>query len=86
MAGVFTSRPALDLLWGYEDTLLQLLVTLLPPGSLADGSKVCDMGLLINIAPDVKLIPTSPVGQCSIAVCVTDEVCMVLLIWLVFIG
>jgi hypothetical protein len=41
MAGVFTSRPALDLLWGYEDTLLQLLVTLLPPGSLADGSKVC---------------------------------------------
>lgn len=45
MAGVFTSRPALDLLWGYEDTLLQLLVTLLPPGSLADGSKVWDMGL-----------------------------------------
>lgn len=48
MAGVFTSRPALDLLWGYEDPLLQLLVTLLPPGSLADGAKVCvlDLGLL----------------------------------------
>jgi hypothetical protein len=40
MAGVFTTRPALDLLWGYEDPLLQLLATLLPPGSLQDGSKV----------------------------------------------
>lgn len=40
MAGVFTTRPALELLWGYQDPLLQLLVTLLPPGSLADGATV----------------------------------------------
>lgn len=40
MAGVFTTRPALDLLWGYEDPLLQLLATLLPPGSLQDGPRV----------------------------------------------
>jgi hypothetical protein len=40
MDGVFTTRPALELLWGYEDSLLQLLDTLLPPGSLQDGPRV----------------------------------------------
>jgi hypothetical protein len=38
--GVFTSRPALELLWGYDDPLLSLLNALLPPGTLADGAKV----------------------------------------------
>lgn len=40
MSGVFTTRPVLDILWGYDDSLLQLLTTLLPPGTLQDGSKV----------------------------------------------
>lgn len=40
MQGVFTTRPANELMWGYEDSLLQLLVTLLPAGSLQDGPKV----------------------------------------------
>jgi hypothetical protein len=46
MAGVFTTRPAMELLWGYEDSLLQLLDTLLPPGSLQDGPRVgCTCGV-----------------------------------------
>ena len=48
MDGVFTTRPAMDVLWGYEDTLLQLLVKLLPPGSLQDGPRVRGWGWLLT--------------------------------------
>lgn len=58
MSGVFTTRPALDLLWGYDDPLLQLLTTLLPPGTLQDGSKV---RLLKNTSSVAEALGRKPI-------------------------
>jgi len=40
MHGVFVTRPAMDLLWGYDDQLLKALEAWLPAGTLPDGSRV----------------------------------------------
>eukprot|EP00879_Flechtneria_rotunda_P028466 GHRR01030582.1.p1 GENE.GHRR01030582.1~~GHRR01030582.1.p1 ORF type:complete len:491 (+),score=126.44 GHRR01030582.1:556-2028(+) len=36
--GLFTVKPAVQLLWGYEDRLLALLARILPPGTLPHGA------------------------------------------------
>eukprot|EP00775_Hariotina_reticulata_P003236 gene3236-3513_t len=75
MHGVFVSKPALELLWGYEDQLLKALESWLPAGTLPDGPRV---NLLKNTSSLADALAREPsvfnTGELNISNVWTEEV------------